>query len=245
MSEATDIDRLEVSPVASNDSSPFAAEETVEVDEATQIPKHFTAPALIQIDRIDDDRSFMIRSALGVEDIAPLATDIARLGQLFPIDVRSRPPDRFQIITGFRRVAALRFLQRDRVLVRLHTDLSDNDALLMALAAAMHARAVSLDELKAVSERFAAEGRLSAAARDMIDKALTADDELSPEMVGGEEEVDADELASDVTIRLGQCNADLSMLADVFSDLDETRRAELMNQLRYSAQLVAFLEGQS
>ena len=87
--------------------------------------------------------------------------------------------------------------------------------------------------------------RLSAAARDMIDKALTADDELSPEMVGGEEEVDADELASDVTIRLGQCNADLSMLADVFSDLDETRRAELMNQLRYSAQLVAFLEGQS
>jgi hypothetical protein len=33
------------------------------------------------------------------------------------------------------------------------------------------------------------------------------------------------------------------MLADVFHALDEDRRRELLLQLRYSADLVAFLEG--
>ena len=57
-----------------------------------------------------------------------------------------------------------------------------------------------------------------------------------------EEEVDADELAADVTQRLVRLNQDLSLLADVFADLDETRKQELLTQLRYSAELVAYLE---
>ena len=74
----------------------------------------------------------------------------------------------------------------------------------------------------------------------MLEKALAVGDDLSPESV--EEEVDADELAADVTVRLGQANQDLSLLADVFNELDEGRREELLKQLRYSAELVAFLE---
>jgi hypothetical protein len=100
--------------------------------------------------------------------------------------------------------------------------------------------------LQAMRERLEAHGQLSAAARDMLDKALS-DEGLAPEDAPEEEEeeVDADELASDVTQRLGQINQDLSLLADVFKDLDEERRATLLEQLKYSAQLVEFLEGDS
>jgi ParB-like chromosome segregation protein Spo0J len=195
------------------------------------------APAHIPLERIDEDTTFLLRP-LG--DLSNLATDLARLGQLFPVDVRFRPPDRFQVVCGFRRVAALRFLKRDRVLARLHTDLSDEDALLMALATAIHGAPVEREHLEAKRARLEAEGRLTPIARDMLEKALATEDSLAPETV--EEEVDADELAATATQQLAELNQDLAMLADVFADLDETRKAELLNQLRYSSDLVAYLE---
>jgi ParB family transcriptional regulator, chromosome partitioning protein len=214
-----------------------------QAESAPLVQRHFVAPALIPLDRISQDVRFQIRGAGGLEDVSDLAMDIARLGQLFPIDLRLIPAGSgdsgFQIISGFRRVAALRFLRREKVLARLHTDLSERDALLMALACAIHNKSVSRDELK--TRFLGAESELPPAAQDMLRRALSDDLELSPE--GMEEEVDADELASDVTTRLVQLNQDLSLLADVFSDLQGDRASELLNQLRYSAQLVTFLEG--
>lgn len=211
-----------------------------QVEETPVVQKHFVAPALIPLERVLEDTTFLVRDAAELEDVSALAMDIARLGQLFPIDVRLQPPDKFQVITGFRRVAALRFLQRERVLARLHTDLSDGDATLMSLASGIHSKSVGAEALANVRAALEQAGRLSPAARDMLDKALSSGDDLAPEQV--EEEVDADELAADVTVRLGQANQDLSLLADVFADLDEERRAELLKQLRYSVDLVAFLE---
>lgn len=208
--------------------------------EETVMPHHFEVPAALRLDRFSDDQTFLIRSDESLEDISALATDIARLGQLFPIDVRVKEADSFQIISGFRRVAALRFLQREKVVATLHTDLSDADAMMMALAAAIHSRSVAPESLQAARARLEAEGHLTAAARDMLDKALATESSLGPETV--EEEVDADELAGDVTMRLGQCNQDLSLLADVFDDLEDERREALLEQLRYSVELVGFLE---
>ncbi len=211
--------------------------------------KHHVAPALVALDRVEIDERFRVR-AHEEGDISALATDIARLGQLFPVELRLKAPDRFVVITGFRRVAALKFLQREKVLARLHTDLSDDDATLLALAEGIHSQPVGRAELVSFRERLLTDGRLTAAARDMLDKALAEDDGLAPEEYkdseqdDGEEEVDADELAADVTVRLGEINQDLSLLADVFSDLDEVRRGELLKQLKYSSQLVEFLEGQ-
>jgi ParB family chromosome partitioning protein len=210
------------------------------VEETPVVQKHFIAPALLPLDRVDEDFTFLVRHAAELEDVASLATDIARLGQLFPIDVRLVAPDRFQIITGFRRISALKFLQREKVLARLHTDLSDADATLMTLADAIHGASVSPDALTAFRDALESSGKLSPSARDMLLKALTTEDGLAPENV--EEEVDADELAADVTTRLGQINQDLSLLADVFAELDDGRREELLRQLKYSADLVAFLE---
>lgn len=211
------------------------------VEEQPLVHKHFTAPALIPLERVDDDAAFRVRGEAELADVAGLATDLARLGQLFPIDVRLRAPDRFQVITGFRRVAALRFLQREKVLARLHADLTDADALLMALASAIHSKQVGAEALEALKGRLEAEGRLAPAARDMLEKALASESSLAPEEV--EEEVDADELAGDVTVRLGQCNQDLALLADVFADLEPAKQEGLLTQLRYSIDLVAFLEG--
>ncbi|SEM07559.1 ParB-like nuclease domain-containing protein [Stigmatella aurantiaca] len=193
--------------------------------------------ASLPLEQLEEDATFRIRPP---GEISALATDIARLGQLFPVDVRAVGQDRYQIICGFRRVAALRFLKRDRVQARVHEALSDEDALLIALAAAIHANPVDREELEAKRESLESAGRLSAAARDMLEKALESDDSLAPESM--EEEVDADELAADAAQRLGALNQDLSLLADVFLSLDEARRAELLMQLRYSSELVEYLE---
>jgi len=201
------------------------------------------APALIALDRLDEDATFKVRDE---GDVSRLATDLARVGQLFPIDVRAMGADRFQVVSGFRRLAALRFLHREFVLARVHAELSDEDAQLMALAAAIHAEPVAREQLEQVREDLEAAGRMFPAVRDMLEKALQDDDNLAPESPEtGEDEVDADELASDVSQRLGAINQELSMLADVFGSLEASRRAELLMQLRYSSDLVAYLEGQS
>lgn len=190
---------------------------------------------LLALEQLDEDDAFRLRPE---GDVSRLAQDIARLGQVFPVDVRVRE-GRFQLLCGFRRVAALRFLQRDKVLARIHSELSDEDALLVALADALHAEPASADELLALRERLEAEGRLGPAVRDMLEQAL-GEGGLSPE--GPEQEIDADELATAVTQRLADANQDLALLVPVFGALDEDRKAELLTQLRYAAELVAYLE---
>ncbi len=228
-----------VNPPAGPVDVPASPPEAPPLPDHPRLRRHPVAPAMIALDRVDEDDTFQIRPE---GDLSLLATDIARLGQLFPVDIRLKPPDRFQIICGFRRVAALRFLQRDRVLARLHTDLSDEDALLMALVSAIHAREVSSAELTAVKARLGEENRLTPSIRSMLDKALSPEDDLAPETVG-EQEIDAEELAQDVTLRLGEINQDLSLLAEAFEGLDRARQDQLLEQLRYSSELVAYLEG--
>jgi ParB-like chromosome segregation protein Spo0J len=193
---------------------------------------------LIPLDRIEDDATFQIRPA---GDVSLLATDLARLGQLFPIDVRPGAEDRFQVICGFRRIAALRFLRRDKISARLHTQLSDEHALHLALASAIHGAAVSREELAGFGKRLEANGRLPASARELLEKALATDSGLAPEAT--EREVDADELAEEVAGRLGEINHELALLAEVFASLEGRHRQELLQQLKYSADLVSYLEG--
>ncbi len=196
------------------------------------------APSLVPIETLSQDRVFQMRP---VGDLSLLAVDLARLGQLFPVELRRNEAGDLQIICGFRRIAALSFLQRKEVLARIHRGLSDEDALLMALAAAIHRAPISREQLESARTRLEQEGRLFASARDMVEKALAGGEVLQPE--GPEEEVDADELAASATERLGEINQDLSLLADVFLSLDIEQREQLLGQLRYSAELVEYLEG--
>ena len=196
---------------------------------------------LVSLDQVDEDDAFQLRPA---GDVGRLAMDLARLGQAFPVDVRVRPgTDRYQLVSGFRRVAALRFLHRTAVLARVHAQLSDEDALLVALAGILHAAAPTDEELEGIAARLDQEGRLSAAAADMLDRARAPEDDLAPESVeSDEEEIDADELAAALTARMGELNQDLSVLAPVFDALEPGQRAELLQQLRYAAELVAYFD---
>jgi ParB-like chromosome segregation protein Spo0J len=227
-------------PEGSNDSNDEAATPEGETSVEAQEPRVMgqVTAMVLPLERLEEDTTFRLRDE---GDVSELATDLARLGQLFPVDVRPRGEERYQLICGFRRVAALRFLKRDQVQVRVHEDLSDEDALLLSLAEAIHASPVEHDVLEAKRGALEAEGRLTAPVRDMLEKALATEETLAPE--GVEEEVDADELAADVARRMGDLNQELSLLADVFAALDESRKAELLMQLRYSSQLVAYLEG--
>jgi hypothetical protein len=113
----------------------------------------------------------------------------------------------------------------------------------MALAVAIHSEGLSREQLVETKSRLDRAGQLSIAAKDMLEKALSANGQLAPEAIDEVEEVDADELASAVTERLGEINQDLSLLADVFASLEPNQQEELLTQLRYSADLVAYLEG--
>jgi hypothetical protein len=123
----------------------------------------------------------------------------------------------------------------------------------MALAEAIHSQPTHVEDLERIRRRLEAEGTLTAAARDMLEKALTPDEALAPEQYeedaegaeaqGDEQEVDADELALGATMRLAELNQDLSLLGDVFADLDDERKQELLTQLAYAKDLLEFLGG--
>jgi hypothetical protein len=198
------------------------------------------ALGLLKLEKVDDDdESFRLRPP---GEVDALATSIARLGQLFPVDLRIKPPDRFQIVAGFRRVAALRLLKRERVLARVHTDLGDEDALRLALADLLEHRGASREELVALRDRLEGEGRLTPRVKDALERVLSPEEGLGPETLEeGEEEVDLDELAQDLTRRLAGINQDLALVVELWSAMEPRLRRGLLEQLAYPEQLAAWL----
>ncbi|MBI5545302.1 MAG: ParB N-terminal domain-containing protein [Deltaproteobacteria bacterium] len=227
----------------SQDSDPDReAQPEGEVGEAEDPPRESKpgALALLKLEKVDEDTSCQIRP---VGEVDSLATSMARLGQLFPVDLWLRPPDRFQIICGFRRIAALRLLKRERVLARVHTDISDEDALRIALADALEHQGASREELEALRARLEAEHRLVPAVKEALDRVLSpVEESLGPEMVeNAEEEVDLDELSQDITKRLATINQDLALVAELWSAMEPGLRRALLEQLAYPEQLSAYL----
>jgi ParB-like chromosome segregation protein Spo0J len=108
----------------------------VELEPRTRVPAHATgAVEFVPLAQIADDAAFRLREE---GDVSALAASIGRLGQLVPIELRPVPgaaggAPRWQVMAGFRRIAALRLLMRDRVLARLHGPLEDEDAWGIAL----------------------------------------------------------------------------------------------------------------
>ena len=107
----------------------------------------------VPLEAIAADATFRLREA---GDVSGLATAIGRLGQLEPLDLRPLPaPDgegkRYQVVRGFRRLEALRLLQRERVLARVHEGLADADAWALALAGPLFGEAWGPAELEALA----------------------------------------------------------------------------------------------
>lgn len=122
----------------------------------------------VPLSLLGPDTSFRIR---GGGDISSLARSIAQAGQLFPIEVRPQG-EGYQAITGFRRLAALKLLHRDRVLVRIHTDISDATAAMIAAADALDNKPMEKEELLELRERYQAMGWSTPALEELIGRAI-------------------------------------------------------------------------
>jgi ParB-like chromosome segregation protein Spo0J len=137
-------------------------------------PAHATgAVEFVALDDVAPDETFRLRPD---GDVALLATSLGRVGQLAPVDLRPWPGaasdgPRWQVVAGFRRLAATRLLARDRVLARLHRELSDEDAWALALGEALLHEPLTGPELEALRERLRASA-LAPWAEELVDEAL-------------------------------------------------------------------------
>ncbi len=146
----------------------------MELEPRTTVPAHATgAVAFVDLSDIAEDGAFRLREE---GDVAPLAASLGRLGQLVPVELRALPQGqgqrpRYQVVAGFRRVAALRLLRRERALARVHASLSDEDAWGLALSLALLTEPMDRAALDALRARLA-QGELAPWADELVDEAL-------------------------------------------------------------------------
>jgi len=139
----------------------------------TSAPAHATGAVLfVGLDEIADDGTFRLRPE---GDTALLAASMGRLGQLTPVELRpwaQAGPEgpRFQLVAGFRRLAGLRLLLRDRVLARVHASLSEEDAWALALVHGLTGEPLAEEELLALRRRLQENG-LAPWALELIEEA--------------------------------------------------------------------------
>jgi hypothetical protein len=140
------------------------------------------AVEFVALEDVVSDETFRVRPD---GDISVLATSLGRLGQFVPVELRPWPGaeadrPRWQVVAGFRRMAAVRLLARERVLARLHVELSDDDAWGLALADALLQQPLSGAELRALRDRLRATGT-APWAEELVEEALVrapVDEEL-------------------------------------------------------------------
>jgi hypothetical protein len=146
----------------------------MELEPRTTAPAHATgAVAFVSLSDVAEDATFRLRDE---GDVAALAGSIGRLGQLVPVELRQVPgaadgTPRYQVVAGFRRIAALRMLFRERVLARVHLRLGDEDAWGLALGQALLTEPLDRGALAVLRERLQASG-VAPWADDLVDEAL-------------------------------------------------------------------------
>jgi hypothetical protein len=239
----------------------------------TAAPAHATgAVVFVPLEELAQDEQFRLRPDGEVE---LLAASIGRLGQVTPVELRPWPGaaadgPRWQVVAGFRRLAALRLLLRDRVLARVHEALADEDAWALALAPALAAEPLSQEDLSALRPRLAdtpaAPWALELADEALVRAPLPAEQrerfyeflrgplpapavpdaepgEAPPaEAVAGSTEVDADDFARDLALRMAELNQDLATAWGAWKELPEDGRRLVLVQARYVAELLPYLE---
>jgi len=253
----------------------------VELVPRTTAPAHATGVVeFVPLAAVSADATFRLR---GEGDVAALAGSIARLGQLVPIELRPLPGvtavegggARYQVVAGFRRLAAVRLLARGRVLARVHAALDDDDAWSMALADALLGEPLTHTDLGALRDRLAGL-RAAPWAEELVDEALVRAP-VAPELrerfldflqgappappspeesdsaeqdaasaaaaEEGPEEVTPEQLAESLSGSLWSVGQDLDLAVDAWADLPEHGRRQIVEQLRYLAELHAFLAG--
>lgn len=112
----------------------------------------------MNIKDITGDTTYRYRANL---DIGELADSIKRDGQLIPIVVR-RQGDKYQLISGFRRIAAMTKLGRKRVQAKVIDVASDAQARRISLLENLERNSLSAWDLAATAAKFRKQGMKNA-----------------------------------------------------------------------------------
>lgn len=216
---------------------------------------------LVPLADVSEDQTFRLREE---GDVADLATSIGRLGQLAPVELRLRPATgetgpgqpRWQVVAGFRRLAALRLLQRDRALARLHQELPDEDAWALAAVHALLTEPLGPVQLESLREKLRAAGVVwaehlvdDAQVRAPVAQELREAFHLflsrakpAPQEEGGTVEVSPEEVVQEILRRLCELNVDLAAAWEAWADLPREGRRQVVEQARYLHDLFPFME---
>ncbi|HYD43584.1 MAG TPA: ParB N-terminal domain-containing protein [Anaeromyxobacter sp.] len=149
----------------------------MELEPRTHAPVHATgAVEFVPLSAIADDATFRLREE---GDVSALAASMGRLGQLVPLELRPLPGaagaiPRYQVVSGFRRIAALRLLRRERALARVHPAFSDEDAWGLALSQALLTEPLDRAAVEKLRERLEPSGaaRVAPWAAELLDEAV-------------------------------------------------------------------------
>ncbi|BDG08863.1 ParB N-terminal domain-containing protein [Anaeromyxobacter paludicola] len=189
----------------------------------------------VPLDAIDPEEPFRLREP---GDVTALATSIGRLGQLSPVELRRHPraargEARYQLVAGHRRLAAVRLLQRDRVLARVHPDLTDPEAWGLVCAGALLQEPLGAAELALLREKVA---------RVQVDWARPLVEAALARLARGPDERAVAGDAARMAQQLYEVNRALHAGLAGWRELPPDARAQVLAQLRFSAELLPFLE---
>jgi hypothetical protein len=216
----------------------------------------------VPLEEIAADATFRVRAP---GDVAELAVSMGRLGQLDPVDLRplpaasaDRPGKRWQVVAGFRRMEALRLLQREKVLARVHPSLADGDAWALALAGPLFGEPWTAADLGAIAARVRAslpwaEPILAAARRRAAGRGGSGAPaaQATPATPAPSREPsavlrrDPNAFAHDLAIRAYELNQEMAAAFEGWSAIPPEGRQLVLAQLRYLVRLLPMLEGET
>jgi hypothetical protein len=192
----------------------------------------------VPLDEVSPDATFRLREP---GDVSELAVAIGRLGQLTPVELRPFPPGagagaerRYQVVAGFRRMEALRLLQRERVLARVHPSLTDDDAWALALAGPLFSEPWSPAELAAIAGRV----------RAHLPWAVPPESSAPPPVARPRPAIAADPaaLAHALAVRAYELNGEVAAAYEGWGALPAEGRRLVLEQLRYLFRMFPLLE---
>jgi len=196
----------------------------------------------VPLDEVSPDATFRLRDP---GDVSGLAVAIGRLGQLTPVELRPFPAgagagQRYQVVAGFRRMEALRLLQRERVLARVHPSLTDDDAWALALAGPLFSEPWSPADLAAIAGRIRA--HLPWAAPAASSAPPPGDRPRPAAATSPATAADPAALAHGLAVRAYELNGEVAAAYEGWGALPAEGRRLVLEQLRYLVRMFPLLE---
>lgn len=208
---------------------------------------------LSQLDLEDD--TFQTRELSNLEG---LTESIESEGQQTPVLLRLKPDEKWQIVAGFRRIGALKQLNREGIKARLFDELSDEEAVELSILDNLYQEGLSREEIEKYQGRLREKGILNPNIESFLQGKMAAvslspapiratEEEEEKEEEEGEEEGEEDvvyleDLLSETYERLSEAAKGLDGLYPYWKEVSGEEREDIIAQCQYIHDLLPFLK---